>query len=80
MPCGPILSVDEVFEHPQTEEYRLKRTIQHPLIGDLTLAGFPYDFASSSLEITRHPPMLGEQTDEILRELGFTDEEINSTR
>ena len=80
VPCGPILSVDEVFEHPQTEEYRLKRTIQHPLIGDLTLAGFPYDFASSSLEITRHPPMLGEQTDEILRELGFTDEEINSTR
>ena len=80
VPCGPILSVDEVFEHPQTEEYRLKRTIQHPLIGELTLAGFPYDFASSSLEITRHPPMLGEQTDEILRELGFTDEEINSTR
>ena len=80
VPCGPILSVDEVFEHPQTEEYRLKRTIQHPLIGDLTLAGFPYDFASSSLEITRHPPMLGEQTDEILRELGFTDEEISSTR
>ena len=80
VPCGPILSVDEVFEHPQTEEYRLKRTIQHPLIGELTLAGFPYDFASSSLEITRHPPMLGEQTDEILRELGFTDEEISSTR
>jgi crotonobetainyl-CoA:carnitine CoA-transferase CaiB-like acyl-CoA transferase len=78
VPCGPILTIDEVFAHPQTEEYALKRTVQHPTIGDLTLAGFPYDFASSPLEISKHPPLLGEQTADILRELGFSDEEISS--
>lgn len=78
VPCGPIANVAEVFANPQTEEYRLRRTVSHSTLGEIDLTGFPYDFASSPLELRRHPPLLGEQTREVLADAGYSPEEIDS--
>jgi crotonobetainyl-CoA:carnitine CoA-transferase CaiB-like acyl-CoA transferase len=71
VPCGPIFDMAEVFADPQTEEYQLRRTVEHTKLGPIDLTGFPYDFASAPLEIRTPPPTLGEHTDEILEELGL---------
>jgi len=71
VPCGPISTVDQVFENEQVLHTGQRRTVQHPTAGEITLTGFPYAFSGAELEIAHTPPLLGEQTREILGELGY---------
>ena len=71
VPCGPISTVDQVFENEQVLHTGQRRTVQHPTAGEITLTGFPYAFSGADLEIAHTPPMLGEQTRTILGELGY---------
>jgi crotonobetainyl-CoA:carnitine CoA-transferase CaiB-like acyl-CoA transferase len=76
VPCGPINRIDEVFAEPQIEHMKLRREVTHPTIGQLTLTGFPYSFSDAELEIRQAPPLLGQHTEEILFEAGYSAEEI----
>lgn len=76
VPCGPILTVDRVFENPQVQHAGLKRDVAHPTAGKLSLTGFPYHFSEGELEIDHAPPLLGEHSRQILSEAGYRDDEI----
>ena len=75
MPSGAINDVREVFEDPQVKAREMLRHVPHPSGVDVPLVASPMRFDGLPLPIRRAPPLLGQHTDEILEELGYTLEE-----
>lgn len=76
VPCGPIHDVREVMADPQVSDQHLVRTAPHATLGEVTVAGMPYQVDRQPPGIRHGPPVLGEHTREILAELRYDDAEI----
>ncbi len=72
VPCGPINELSDVFADPQVLHRDMLQEVEHPTLGKLKQTGIPIKFSETKGSITRHPPLLGEHTGEILLELGYT--------
>ena len=80
VPCGRIRNVAEVCNNPQlTERGRIVER-PHPTAGVVKMIGQPIELGDTPGSIRTAPPLLGEHTDDVLRETGYTDEEITSFR
>src|SRR6266481_5880606 len=76
IPCGPILSMKELIEDPSLRATGTVVEVAHPERGNYFSVGNPIKMSDSPTEVTRSP-LLGEHTDEILREvLGFSDHQV----
>lgn len=69
IPCAPINTIQEVFADPQVQARGMRVEVAHPTAGKLALVGSPLKFVGAPPQISRPPPLLGEHTEEILREL-----------
>jgi formyl-CoA transferase len=76
VPCGPIYTLPEAFADPQAVHYGLRRKIEHPVLGGIDQTGFPYKLGLTPCQIRHPPPALGQHTDEVLHEAGYTPEDI----
>lgn len=72
VPCGPVLDLAQALEHPTTLALGLVQEVRHPTLGDIRVLGKALTMGGDSPAIRRHPPLLGEHTDEILAELGYS--------
>jgi crotonobetainyl-CoA:carnitine CoA-transferase CaiB-like acyl-CoA transferase len=78
IPCGPILDLREVFSDPNIAARELLLPVEHPVEGTVHLLGFPYRLSETPPRARLHPPLLGEQTADILmQQLGFSQTRID---
>ncbi|MGI3168527.1 CaiB/BaiF CoA transferase family protein [Pseudooceanicola sp. C21-150M6] len=80
IPCGPINSIDRVFEDPQVRHLPIVVEVDHPTRGRQHLLGQPFQVDGLECEIRTATPEAGEHTEEILAELGYTTGEIKTFR
>ena len=80
VPCGPINSVAEVFKEPQVQAREMLRHVPHPSGVGVPLVASPMRFEGEPLPIRSTPPLLGEHSDAILAELGYSNADIESLR
>ncbi len=79
IPCGPILSMKELAAEPSLRTTGTIVEVDHPKRGKYLSVGNPIKLSDSPTEVTRSP-LLGEHTDEVLAELGFSRREIEGFR
>ncbi len=76
VPATAVNDMADVFAHPQVESRGMRRRIDHPTAGSVEMPGSPMNFLAGEIAFDRHPPMRGEQTEEILAEFGYSAAEI----
>jgi len=74
---SPINSYEDVVNDPQVKWNKAITSFKHPVAGDVNVLGHPVLYNGEALDVRRVPPQLGEQTDEVLKSLGYSDEAIN---
>jgi len=72
VPCGPINTIPMVFEDEQVKSREMLRHLEHPLSGTVPQVVSPIRLRNSELVFDRAPPLLGQHTEQVLRELGIT--------
>ena len=74
VPCSGLNTIDKVFEEPQVIARGMKIEAPHPLSGTAPGVANPIKFSEAVMEYRRSAPLLGEHTDEVLREVLGKDE------
>jgi len=80
VPAGPINMIPEILQDPQIQHRQMVRHIPHPAAGTVPQVVSPMRFQESELSFGTPPPMLGEHTETILRELGFESAQIDALK
>ena len=78
VPVGPVHTIGDALEHPQTRARDMVVEVDHPQAGTTRALGCPLHFSRTPTRVTRAAPLLGEHTREVLREYGYADAEIDA--
>jgi formyl-CoA transferase len=76
IPAGPILDYPRAFASEHGKHRQMKIEIDHPLEGKVPNIGFAVKMQGTPQQVRRHPPLLGEHTQEVLQEAGFSVDQI----
>jgi formyl-CoA transferase len=80
VPCGPIYSIDQVYADPQVEHLGMAQKVKTKDKSNLRMAGQPVSLSRTPSRLVAAPPGLGEHTDAVLKEFGFSTKEIAALR
>ena len=71
VPCGPIYTMDQVFDDPQVKHLKAAAPVTHPRLGEMRILAQAVGLSRTPASIVRATAEMGEHTDEVLAELGF---------
>ena len=77
VPCGPIYQMDQVFEDTQVKHLGIAKTVDSSGRGPTSIVGQPVHLERTTIELASASPELGQHNEEILKNLGYSDSEIN---
>jgi formyl-CoA transferase len=80
IPCGPIYTIDQVFADPQVKHLGIAATVEHPKLGRKQILANAATLSRTPARVATPTPEVGEHTDEVLRELEYSAEEIEKLR
>ncbi|HLQ33689.1 MAG TPA: CaiB/BaiF CoA-transferase family protein [Chloroflexota bacterium] len=80
VPCAPIYTVEQALADPQVRHLGIEQMVEHPTQGTVRWLRFPAHFSATPLQRPLPPPTLGEHTEEILGELGFSPADVERLR
>ena len=80
VPCGPIYAMDQVFADPQVQHIKAAAEVKHPTLGAFRVVNQAATLSRTPASMASATPELGEHTDEVLAELGYTPEQIEGLR
>jgi crotonobetainyl-CoA:carnitine CoA-transferase CaiB-like acyl-CoA transferase len=80
IPNAPINTIGEVFDNPQVKHLGIPKQISHPKMGESNLVGSPINMSETPPKFYRPAPLLGEQTEEVLAQLGYDDNAVQELR
>lgn len=80
VPSGPINNIAELLDHPQVIHREMVQEVQHPTIGALKMLGVPLKLSETPGSIRKAPPLLSENTNEVLETLGYSSEDLKNLK
>jgi formyl-CoA transferase len=80
VPCGPILSIDQVFADPQVRHLRMAAPAEHPRLGATHMVDSPINMDGIETSIRQVAPLAAGETDAVLAEIGYGADEIAAMR
>ncbi len=80
IPCGPIYSIDQMFDDPQVKHVGMNHAISHPELGDFDVVGQAIELSRYESRRGMPTPDRGQHTDDVLGELGFGADAIADMR
>ncbi|NYT62538.1 CoA transferase [Alcaligenaceae bacterium] len=71
VPSGPINTIEQMFDTPQVKSREIWKTMPHPLAGSTPTTASPIRYSETPVQYRMAPPLLGQHTEEVLKELGL---------
>ena len=80
VPCGPINSIDKVFDDPQVKHLGIAQSVDTIPFGQTELVGQPFNLSRSPSTMKQRPPEKGEHNEDVLLDLGYSSEELDELK